>query len=104
MVKAKDGKEIFLKSYDYSMKSKHHHELLKAIEDAFELALVNFNIEVDSFISDNAAAVKKTGRESGLIFYTCNAHTLNLFKVVRDEKKFRHSQLETNVRCFIVIF
>lgn len=115
MVKPKDGKEIFVKSYDYSMKSENHQELLATIEDASKVALDNFNIEVDSFISDNAAPVKKTGQESGLIFYTCNAHTGNLFfKDVRDENvyslvhelmvKFRHSQLETNVSLKFLVF
>lgn len=79
VVKPYFGTEIFLKSYDFSAKPEDHLNLLEIVRDASDLSKRLYDIEVESFVSDNAANMLKTGRESNLISYGCKAHTGNLY-------------------------
>lgn len=108
IVKPRNEKEVFVKSYDYTQVSENHEELLKSIQDASSIALNSFNIVVDSIVSDNAKNVRKAAKETGLINYGCFAHIGNLYlNDIRDveiyEKvhdvmvAFKHTELQSKV-------
>ena len=79
IVKPQNMDEIFLKSYDFSKLPESHSNLLPVVEDAVQLSHDLYGIEVTSYVSDNAANMLKTGKESNLISYGCKAHTGNLY-------------------------
>lgn len=79
VVKPMNGNEIFLKSYDFSTLSEDHENLLEVVRDGVTIAEQLYNIKVSSYVSDNAANMVKTGRESNLISYGCKAHVGNLY-------------------------
>lgn len=74
-----DGKLIFLGSEDYSEISENSENMLATHRERFESqALTENNCIINSVISDNASPMVKFGNDSGLIAYTCQAHTGNL--------------------------
>lgn len=78
MIKPRNGKEMFLKSYDFTSRSEDIPNLLDMIIDASEKSSAMYNIEVEAVITDNAANVKGAARESFALDYTCLAHIGNL--------------------------
>lgn len=79
IVKPENCVEIFLKSYDFSSTSEDHQNLLNVVYDASKLSDELFGVKINSFVSDNAANMIKTGKESNLIAYGCKAHVGNLY-------------------------
>ena len=99
MVKPRNEKAIFLKTFDFSAKSADHIALLEAVDEAKEKAKISFNIEVDSYVSDHAAAEKKTGEKSGLINYGCYSHAGNLYL-----KDIKNNEIYRDVHEIMVVF
>lgn len=105
-----DGRLIFLGSENYSEKSENAENMLETYTNRFEhQAKEECNCIITSTISDNAANVVKFGRDSGLIHYTCQAHTGNLLlkdcnkksiadKVRKIQVAFRETFLEQKLK------
>lgn len=72
-------REIFLKSFDFSSKPEDTKNLLEIVSESSDIARELYDVEIVSYVSDNAANMLKTGRESRLISYGCKAHTGNLY-------------------------
>lgn len=99
IMKLSSNEEIFLKSYDFSSLSEDHINLLEVVEDSVLLAQRRYNVVINAYISDHAANVLKTGRESGLIVTTCKAHAGNLY-VGDVHDKSLYSKVHVIMVCF----
>lgn len=109
MVKPEGGEGFFLKSYDFSIKSEDHFNLGLVVEDAKCVSSSTYGINITSYVSDNAANMLKTGKESKLIAYGCKAHVGNLYvndvfdRTVYDEVhevliQFRQTNLQNMIK------
>ena len=84
---------------DFSTTAADHVKLLEVLDEAKEKAKVTFNIEIDSYVSDHAAAEKKTGEKSGLIHYGCYSHAGNLYL-----KDIKNNEIYRDVHEIMVVF
>lgn len=57
MIKPRFAKEIFLKSYDFSMLSENHENILEMMEDSKTIAKQMHNIDLDSVCTDHIIIV-----------------------------------------------
>lgn len=73
------GREVLIKSFDLSSQRIDADKIAETLGLAIEYGEKEFNINIDSIISDNEATMRRAAKDSMLIDITCNAHTGNLY-------------------------
>lgn len=109
IIKLHSGKEIFVKSYNFSDIPENHLNLLEVVTESSRIAKELFDVTFNAMTTDNAANMIKTGKETNLIAYGCKAHAGNLYlndvhdaslyaEVHKIMVLFKHTRLQANVR------
>lgn len=83
------GKELLIKAFDVTAYCVDADLVSELTLQATEFAETTFNLNIDSYLTDNDYTMRRSGKDSMLIDYGCFAHQGNLFmKDVHNKKLY----------------